>query len=475
MFGSFRSTGFFRKLSSFIGPLLSKNKTEIKTQINSVYKRTLPPTLIQLNSPCGKKIFVESLNEGNMECFFPLIEQFSTQYLPSTCGTTTLSMVLNALGIDPKINWKGIWRWYSEETLGCSHPDYLKEIDIEKFAHLAKRNNTSLQIFYHQSVKKSDGFNVSMINCPTGQHKCTSIIKKSARFDTFFDCCVASCRRDGFFLIVNHSRKALNQTGFGHFSPIGGLNLNKKLLLSLDVARYKYPPHWCDIKKMYDSLEELDTATGNPRGFCLITKSYQNYARICRETEDFLSLNQIKQKLKSFKYVEEGKNDWELIKDIFTKILIHFKDDFRYLLVHYLFELSIRIDPDQAPHVHEEQTLDNGYGEKYLENLKNQFRCLKINSCCQELIKIMLEDKELSKIVSLIQDFHPYLCEEIIGILIFSMPWESNEIKGIFKGKEALIKELREYEIIKSSIRYIEKEVENLRLNLGFDGLNPDF
>lgn len=51
-------------------------------------------------------MFQEALLEGNMECFFPLIEQFTTQAEPAFCGLGTLAMVLNALEVDPGRVWK---------------------------------------------------------------------------------------------------------------------------------------------------------------------------------------------------------------------------------------------------------------------------------------------------------------------------------------------------------------------------------
>ena len=34
----------------------------------------------------------------------------------------------------------------------------------------------------------------------------------------------ATCRRYGFYMIINYDRKVIGQTGTGHFSPIGGYN-----------------------------------------------------------------------------------------------------------------------------------------------------------------------------------------------------------------------------------------------------------
>jgi len=49
----------------------------------------------------GKKIFKESLMAGTMENYFGLAEQYTTQSEPEYCGPASLTMVLNALNIDP--------------------------------------------------------------------------------------------------------------------------------------------------------------------------------------------------------------------------------------------------------------------------------------------------------------------------------------------------------------------------------------
>ena len=43
-----------------------------------------------------------------MEGFFKLISYFQTQSEPAYCGLASLSVVLNALSIDPGRKWKGI-------------------------------------------------------------------------------------------------------------------------------------------------------------------------------------------------------------------------------------------------------------------------------------------------------------------------------------------------------------------------------
>eukprot|EP01025_Chloroclados_australasicus_P010856 TRINITY_DN14590_c0_g1_i1.p1 TRINITY_DN14590_c0_g1~~TRINITY_DN14590_c0_g1_i1.p1 ORF type:complete len:318 (+),score=17.69 TRINITY_DN14590_c0_g1_i1:388-1341(+) len=71
-------------------------------------------------------------------------------------------------------------------------------------------------------------------------------------------------------IIASYSRKELNQTGDGHFSPIGGYNAQKDLVLILDTACFKYPPHWVPLGCLYKAMSHVDPATKQPRGYLKI-------------------------------------------------------------------------------------------------------------------------------------------------------------------------------------------------------------
>eukprot|EP00201_Polytomella_parva_P011099 CAMPEP_0175056668 /NCGR_PEP_ID=MMETSP0052_2-20121109/10810_1 /TAXON_ID=51329 ORGANISM="Polytomella parva, Strain SAG 63-3" /NCGR_SAMPLE_ID=MMETSP0052_2 /ASSEMBLY_ACC=CAM_ASM_000194 /LENGTH=108 /DNA_ID=CAMNT_0016321743 /DNA_START=1051 /DNA_END=1373 /DNA_ORIENTATION=- len=87
------------------------------------YKRKLPtPPAVEFSSPEGRQIFQEAIAEGHMVGFFKLMEQFNTQDEPAFCGISSLTMVLNALAIDPRRPWKGAWRWFHEAMLDCCLP-----------------------------------------------------------------------------------------------------------------------------------------------------------------------------------------------------------------------------------------------------------------------------------------------------------------------------------------------------------------
>jgi len=62
-------------------------------------------------------------------------------------------------------------------------------------------------------------------------------------------------------VIAAYDRSALDQTGSAHFSPIGGFHAARDLVLVLDVARFKYPPHWIPAERLWKAMHPIDPAT----------------------------------------------------------------------------------------------------------------------------------------------------------------------------------------------------------------------
>ena len=111
----------------------------------SVFRRVLPPKLVAFSSSEGRRRFAESMASGHVEPYFPLSEQFVTQDEPTFCGLGTLTMVMNALCIDPKRGWRDEsgpgWRWWSDEMFptACSKSldDFRRDgITLDEFAAL---------------------------------------------------------------------------------------------------------------------------------------------------------------------------------------------------------------------------------------------------------------------------------------------------------------------------------------------------
>mmetsp|Transcript_4272 Transcript_4272/g.6501 ORF Transcript_4272/g.6501 Transcript_4272/m.6501 type:complete len:158 (+) Transcript_4272:367-840(+) len=69
------------------------------------------------------------------------------------------------------------------------------------------------------------------------------------------------------YLVANYDRKTIGQTGGGHFSPIGSYNNDKDMVLVMDTARFKYPPHWVPLSLIYEAMRTAVDASGQRRGF----------------------------------------------------------------------------------------------------------------------------------------------------------------------------------------------------------------
>jgi glutathione gamma-glutamylcysteinyltransferase len=73
-------------------------------------------------------------------------------------------------------------------------------------------------------------------------------------------------------LIASYSRGVLGQTGAGHFSPVGGYHARSDAVLVLDVARFKYPPHWVPLPLLFEAMRDVDPVTGRARGWLTLSK-----------------------------------------------------------------------------------------------------------------------------------------------------------------------------------------------------------
>lgn len=179
-----------------------------------------------------------------MNGYFNIAAQFRTQEEPAYCGLGTLVTVLNALAVDPQRPWKGVWRHYSEELFDCcADLDRVKRegIAFDQLACLARCNGLHVDVYY-------------------GSRSSEEVFRRLV---------MQATESDDQILMVSYCRKTLNQTGSGHFSPIGGYHPERDLVLIMDVARYKYPPHWAPLSSLFNATRVIDPMSGLSRGYIL--------------------------------------------------------------------------------------------------------------------------------------------------------------------------------------------------------------
>lgn len=224
----------------------------------SLYKRPLPASQVPFSSTQGRLLFQEALLAGSMNSYFPLAEQFHTQAEPTYCGISSLVMVLNALQVDPKRLWKGVWRWFSEDVADCCRQlDIIDKegITLAGLANLARCNGLDTQAVHADAKRESlDTFRRDIFRI-SSELSCDGRLEKA--------------------VIVSYSRAVLGQSGDGHFSPIGGYHATQDLVLLLDVARFKYPPHWVPLPLLWQAMQSIDPDTGLTRGYLQFQLSTQ--------------------------------------------------------------------------------------------------------------------------------------------------------------------------------------------------------
>ena len=211
----------------------------------TLYRRPLPTDTIAFSSSEGRSVFAEALASGGLDGYFPLAEQFHTQSDPAFCGLGSLVVALNALGIDPGRLWKGPWRWFAEDMLDCCVPlSEVRErgVDLDELACLARCNGALVDL-HRADADTLDVWRAGLVVAARGEA----------------------------VVVASYDRASLAQTGSGHFSPIGGYHRERDLVLVLDVARFKYPPHWVSAERLFEAMRPVDPSTGRSRGWMTLT------------------------------------------------------------------------------------------------------------------------------------------------------------------------------------------------------------
>ena len=262
----------------------------------SFYKRKEPDLGINFIHDTSKLLFQDCLIKNTANPFFELVDQYCTQSDPAFCGSSNLMIVLNALKKDPGYKWKGIWRWYDDRNIKCMDVENVMDygITLSQWALLLKCNGVSNFKIY-RPISNSNSFNLinflhnkkydDIVYDKISPIKHTDDCKNKNIKKMYYNLCnedffrvssLSSCLYNNFYLMCNLGRKALKQTGDGHFTPIAAYHQESDHGLLLESARFKYNSRWFKINDIYNSLLPKDSFTNKSRGFLLINKNNIN-------------------------------------------------------------------------------------------------------------------------------------------------------------------------------------------------------
>ncbi|XP_042516534.1 glutathione gamma-glutamylcysteinyltransferase 1-like [Macadamia integrifolia] len=339
--------------------------------VAGLYRRLLPsPPAIEFASSEGKQLFVEALQGGHMEGFYKLISYFQTQSEPAYCGLASLSMVLNALAIDPGRKWKGPWRWFDESMLDCCEP--LEKIKSEgitfgKVACLAQCAGAKVEAFRTNQTTIND-FRKYVMSCTSSE-----------------DCHV----------ITSYHRGPFKQTGTGHFSPIGGYHAGTDMALILDVARFKYPPHWVPLILLWEAMDIVDEATGQRRGYEFVG-FFQGgpqvfYSHSCKHVSWTRMSNYLIDDVPVLMKSEDIKDVQKLLSVIFTSLPANFGEFIKWVAeVRRREEGGSGLSKEEKERLAVKEEILNAVHETGL--FKHVTEWLSANLCCQSLQPLIKKD-----------------------------------------------------------------------------------
>ena len=211
----------------------------------------LPSNLIPLNSKAGIELL--NLSTPNLqEDYWRLSQYFVTEKGLSYCAPASIVMVLNAMGIKPKMS--------------PSHYPYpLFNQDNLLYNNQILNNNIYPALINHQGLTLGQAAFIMQQYTHDTKVKYGSEIASLDDFKNYMTDAISKG-----YVIVNFFRKDLNEVGGGHFSPVAAYNYKSDRFLILDVARYKYPAVWVKSEDLFTAIQGIDSASQKSRGLLIV-------------------------------------------------------------------------------------------------------------------------------------------------------------------------------------------------------------
>jgi glutathione gamma-glutamylcysteinyltransferase len=165
----------------------------------------------------------------------------------------------------------------------CELLETIKEkgITLQMLGCVATCNGADATVHYGPSLSVDEFRSVIQATCTRSCDPPAVLIASYARYRMYNVCWYIGMQHKERTLILYSiiyllSRNILNQTGSGHFSPIGGYHAAKDMVLIMDVARFKYPPHWVPLELLHEAMQLVDPDSSKPRGLLKVAAAQQS-------------------------------------------------------------------------------------------------------------------------------------------------------------------------------------------------------
>lgn len=183
----------------------------------------LPNQSISLYSAQGQYL----LQQSQYKTAYNRLAQFYISQERNFCGVASGTMVLNALQAPNRAI-------YNQENFFSSN---VKNVVSPATAHQRGMSLTELS-----AALQKHGANT------------TPIYGNKLSLSAFRSMLENNLSQPNRYLIALFSRPLVHEVGNGHFSPIAAYDAKSDSVLLMDVAQFKYPPHWIKIASLWQAI-----------------------------------------------------------------------------------------------------------------------------------------------------------------------------------------------------------------------------
>ena len=205
--------------------------------------------------------------------FASLASQFQSQTDGMSCGPVTGAIILNALRVR-----KGGAPWTHFPSMYKKHLPALFDPRVRRYtpeSFMSKKVwkvKTPARLYGEPFKGKKDfGLQLRQLHGMFTLHGVQSelrVMDKELSNPRALHELISNLKRKGDYAAVNYSRKALQQKGPGHISPLGAYHKGSHSFLIMDVNSSKYDWIWVSGRSLMQSMRTFDTVEN--RGYLLI-------------------------------------------------------------------------------------------------------------------------------------------------------------------------------------------------------------
>lgn len=197
------------------------------------------------------------------------------------CGVASTAIVLNALKVKEldaateipydnslvathekgyfptKNNWQPYFHRYTQNTVLTKSPKTRLEI-MGKPTGEFDFNDYGLQLDQFEAMVKSNGANIKTVE-----------LAKLDNIEQVKKDLISELDKKDNYLVINYTRKGVEQKGGGHFSPVAAYDAKSDSFLVMDVNSSKYPWAWIDADLVIKAMNTKDIDAY--RGYAVIS------------------------------------------------------------------------------------------------------------------------------------------------------------------------------------------------------------